>query len=62
MDKKYRFKYRDTGSISEFDAMDVPEMIRNSHDWECLDDVTRIMLGDAADVVMRNTSREAVKK
>lgn len=41
---KYRFKYRDNGTVIEVDPWDVPEMVSNSHDWEALDDVTDVML------------------
>ena len=45
--KKYRFKFRQNGSICEFESWDVPEMIKQYQDWECLDDVTDLLLGDA---------------
>lgn len=53
---KYRFKYKETGSISSFDAWDVPEMVRNHHDWECLDDVSDLLLGEAADHIPRTVN------
>lgn len=54
MDQKYRFQYRHGTSIVEMDAWDVAEMVRNSHDWICLDDVSRVLLGNAADAVIGN--------
>jgi hypothetical protein len=53
---KYKFKYRETGSVSEFDAWDVPEMVKNHHDWECLDDVSSLLLGEAADHIPRTVN------
>lgn len=50
MDKKYRFEYRKNKSVIEVDAWDVQEMIKNSHDWKPLDDVTQVLLGDAYSV------------
>lgn len=54
MDKKYRFKSKHSPAICEFDAWDVPEMVKNHHDWECLDDVSDVLLGEAADKIIRN--------
>lgn len=49
---KYRFAYKDNPKVVvEMEAHDVAEMVRNAHDWICLDDVSRVLLGDAADVV-----------
>lgn len=55
MDQKYRFKSTHSGVICLFDAWDVPEMVKNYHDWECLDDVSDVLLGEAADKIVRNT-------
>ena len=57
---KYRFKSTHSGVICDFDAWDVPEMIKNVHDWECLDDVSKVMLGDAADRILKNIPRETL--
>lgn len=55
MDNKFRFAFRDNPDVVVLmDAWDVPEMVKNSHDWICLDDVSRILLGSAADVVLSN--------
>lgn len=55
MDQKYRFKYRyGNQPIVEMDAWDVPEMVRNAHEWICMDDVSRVLLGAAADEVLKN--------
>ena len=53
MTEKYRFKFKDNGTIVNVQAMDVKEMVKNSHDWECMDDVSDILLGDAADKIPR---------
>lgn len=55
MDQKFRFASRhNTDVVVLMDSWDVPEMVKNSHDWLCLDDVSRILLGSAADAVLSN--------
>lgn len=56
----YRFKYKENGTVISVESWDVKEMIKNSDFWECLDDVSKVVLGDAADVVLKNIPREVI--
>lgn len=49
--QKYRFKFKANGVVIEVDAWDVAGMVKNSHDWECLDDVAELLLGEASHVL-----------
>jgi hypothetical protein len=53
---KYKFRYRENGTICEFDAWDVAEMVRSVSEWECLDDVSDLLLGDAAQHIPRTVN------
>ena len=50
MTKKYKFEFRQNGTVIEVDPWDVAEMVKNSHDWKPLNDVTKVLLGDAYSV------------
>ena len=57
MNKKYRFEFRQNKTVIEVDPWDVAEMIKNSHDWKPLDDVTPVLLGDAYSVTKEGKRR-----
>ena len=57
---EYRFRFKENGSIVKVNEWDVKEMVKNAHDWECLDDVSRVMLGDAADVILPAMKRDTL--
>lgn len=56
----YKFKYRENGTVIAVEDWDVKEMIKNSDEWECLDDVSRVVLGEAADVVLQNIPKHTL--
>lgn len=61
MTKKYRFKFRPNGVVIEVDAWDVAGMVKSTHDWECMDDVAELLLGEDSHVLNSHKAEPVVE-